>query len=332
MVLKRILTSFGFFLLTILLLNGAFRSDFERWDEQTNVEVVRDTIESSSLSLKLNNEDFFEKPPLFYYISIIISPITGIDHSGRFISVLSSFGIVVLIFLLLKKHLNSSKAITFLYLILLIPQLYFVNQAGYFASHTFSSFDLDALQIFSIVLSFFLLFISEKLSPKRIFLSYLSLSLGFLTKGPFVFIPLLINSFYIYKQRQIKAMVIGSLVFILPILFWIFLMYLNFGEIFVDNFVDYHILSRAITPLEGHNESPLFYLGILLDPRMNALGIPLILKLLSLRSFKNSFISKLFQYGLIFIFLSILLFTLAQTKLAWYILPVYPFIALLLAI
>ena len=109
-------------------------------------------------------------------------------------------------------------------------------------------------------------------------------------------------------------------------------MNLKFGAMFVDNFVDYHILSRAITPLEGHNESILFYLGILLDPRMNALGIPVVLKLFTLRKPKNFLVKKVIQYSIIFIFLSILLFTLAQTKLAWYILPVYPLLALFLAI
>ncbi len=332
MILKKILTILGFSIFLILLLNGAFQAGFERWDEQTNIEVVKDTIQGQSIFLKLNDENFFEKPPLFYYLSIIISPITGIEHSGRIVSVIAALGIVFLLFILIKKNVSFSKAIVFLYLILLIPQLYFVNPAGYFASHTFSSFDLDTLQIFFIVLSFFLIFISEKLTTKNIYLSYLSLSLGFLTKGPFVFIPLLINSFYIFKQKRVKEIIAGIVLFTIPIILWIVIMYLKFGAGFVDNFVDYHILSRAITPLEGHNESILFYLGILLDPRMNALGIPVVFKLFTLRKPKNFLVKKVIQYSIIFIFLSILLFTLAQTKLAWYILPVYPLLALFLAI
>lgn len=332
MILKKILTILGFSIFLILLLNGAFQAGFERWDEQTNIEVVKDTIKGNSIFLKLNDGNFFEKPPLFYYLSIIISPITGIEHSGRIVSVISALGIVSLLFILIKKHISFSKAIVFLYLILFIPQLYFISPAGYFASHTFSSFDLDTLQIFFIVLSFFLIFISEKLSTKNIYLSYLFLSLGFLTKGPFVFIPLLINSFYIFKQKRIKEIIAGIVLFTIPIILWIVIMYLKFGAGFVDNFVDYHILSRAITPLEGHNESILFYFGLLLDPRMNALGIPVIIKLLSLKRQNKPHIHKILQYSIIFIILSILLFTMAQTKLAWYILPVYPFLALLLAI
>ena len=120
MILKKILTILGFSIFLILLLNGAFQAGFERWDEQTNIEVVKDTIQGQSIFLKLNDENFFEKPPLFYYLSIIISPITGIENSGRFVSVISALGIVFLLFILIKKNVSFSKAIVFLYLILLI--------------------------------------------------------------------------------------------------------------------------------------------------------------------------------------------------------------------
>lgn len=327
---KKIFAFFGFLLLTILLLQGVFRTDFERWDEQTNIAVVKDTIQSQSIFLKLGDEYFFEKPPIFYYLSILISPITGIELSGRFVSAFSAFGIAILLFKLVNKRYGFQKATVFIYAFLLIPQLYFVNQAGFFSSHTLSSFDLDALQMFFIVLSFYMLFISEKLTKSKIYLSYFFLSLGFLTKGPFVLLPLLINSFYLYKNKLLGVSFKGLVVFMIPIVAWILVMSLKFGGIFIDNFFEYHILNRAINTLEGHSEPLLFYFGIFLDPRMNLLGIPFLLILA--KKVRSKFKDKTFQYSLIFLILTLLLFTLVGTKLAWYILPVYPFLALLFAI
>jgi 4-amino-4-deoxy-L-arabinose transferase-like glycosyltransferase len=204
-----------------------------------------------------------------------------------------------------------------------------INPAGYFASHTFASADLDSLQIFFIVLSFFLLFIREKPAISHIYLSYLALALGYFSKGPFVLLPLCLNTiFLLSKGIGFKRLFIPLILFSLPILSWHMLMSINYGLDFWDSFINYHVFSRSLIPIEGHEESVWFYFLLLLDPRVNLLGTPFFIKAAIAIRYKDR--DPIRRYTLLFCLLSLIIFTLIATKIAWYILPVYPFLVLFL--
>jgi 4-amino-4-deoxy-L-arabinose transferase-like glycosyltransferase len=220
----------------------------------------------------------------------------------------------------------------FLLLNFLIPQIYQINPAGYFSTHTFNSADLDALQMLFIVLAFFLIFYNFKNKALSFLLSYFFLGLGYLTKGPLVFLPLVMNSIYIFKHGvKLKSLALGITVFLMPILIWYGFMIVNFGSSFLNEQLNYHVYQRAFSTLEGHSEPIYFYIQLFIDPRVNLLGIPFILVFLNKLKIRDRQ-RKIRLYSFLFIVITLLIITIANTRLAWYIIPIYPFLALFLSI
>lgn len=324
----------------------------ERWDEQTNVAVVNQTLKTSNpLLLKLEGVNFLEKPPLWYYITEGIVAFTGNNYIGyRITSTLSAFLLMSMIFVLLKKYSGFWSGIFGCVVFLSVPQLFTVNVNNYFSSHTLSTADLDALQMVFIFFSFFILYY-KKIESKTIYLSFLSLGLGFLTKGPLVAIPMILNILYLLSCKvKIKKLIFGMFWFAGPIFVWLSYMILNIGTSFANAFIGYHLLSRATEVLEGHKEATEFYIKLFMEHQVNPLGqISVILLLIFIvrliyKLFKQIFVKirkqkieeyiyiiSPFVYSNLFIFLFLVIITAVNTKLAWYILPVYPFVAVQIA-
>lgn len=325
-----LITLFLFSILSILLFKDIGTRKIEEWDEQTNIEVIRESIDKEYLTYK--GEVFLEKPPLWYYIGIAGNRFIGDNIIVyRSIGAISSLIGILLLYILLLKRSGRFNSLVFLISILCIRHLYFIDPSGYFSTHTLSSADLDALQIFFIILSFFLINILNKPGKIIITLSYLSLSLGFLAKGPLILLPLVLNT-WLLLQKGIskKDLLLHLTVFLIPILFWFIIMLTAYDQLFIDKFLNYHILNRAFTTLEGHNEPWWFYLQLFLDPRINLLGLPFIFVIGNkLKRDKNILVK---YYLLSFIILSLLLITLMNTRLAWYLLPVYPFLSFFLCL
>jgi len=324
---KKLLTIFtiiSFLLIAFVLIKDIKDRPVERWDEQTNIDVVRQSITDNEFYLSYNQQPFFEKPPLWYYMTAIPVLYAGDNMASfRIVSVISSLLIVLLTYLLVSRRSGPSMGMFSILAYLLIPQLYIVNPAGYFASHTFNSADLDALQIFFIIFSIFALFYEKKPSSLQIFLSCFSLALGYLTKGPFVFIPLLLNTIYLKRiGLNLRGLLFYLGAFLIPVLIWHLYMQFTFGNDFTLAYIDYHILQRSIIALEGHTEPIWFYIQLFFDPRLNLLALPIVTSVAS--SLRSGGKDHLKAYSLIFMLLVLILFTLTATKLAWYILPLYP--------
>jgi 4-amino-4-deoxy-L-arabinose transferase-like glycosyltransferase len=322
--LLAILTIICFLLVTFFLLKDLGTHPVERWDEQTNIDVIKQSISDNSFYLTYNQQPFFEKPPLWYYLSIVPVTFWGDSiASYRVISVISALLIILLTYLLVSKRSGPLMGLLSILAYLFIPQLYLTNPAGYFATHTFNSADLDVLQIFFIVLSIFLLFYGQKPRPYQILLSYFSLALGYLTKGPFVIVLLILNTAYLMRLgMKFRRIIIYFMAFLIPVLMWHILMQISFGSAFSLAYLNYHILQRSITPLEGHIEPLWFYMQLFFDPRINLLALPVLIMAMKLRSNNKKDLFK--NYLLILIVIILLFFTITATKLAWYILPVYP--------
>jgi len=327
-------------LFSYLLFNQLGSRPIERWDEKTNIEVVKESLEyykisHNPFSLRLNNSDFFEKPPLWYYITEIFVTIFGENIiCYRIISALSAIALFMLIFELLRKHFGFYIGIIGVFIFTTIPHLYINNVNSTFSTHLLSSADIDALQFLLIFLSFFMLFYSN-ISSRKIFLSYFFLSLAFLVKGPLVLVPLLLNSIYlVLKKTKIKLIIFGILLFLLPILLWLLFMYLNYGNTFINEFVKYHLLSRFSSPLEGHEEKQQFYLELYTNFKVNPYGLISLITMVAYpiySKFRKIKINKIFIYSTCFVLITFITITIAGTKLAWYLLPVYPFMAIQIA-
>ena len=299
----------------------------ERWDEATNVIVATDLSETGDVfSMTLDGEPFFEKPPVWYFLTSVVVRIFGMDLAFfRLISAISGFGTIMLVFGLGYKKIGFSAGIISGLVLISSRQLFSVNE-NVFSTHNFRSADLDSLFIFLILLSF--VFIWKSWSKKSLVLSGIIAGLAFLTKGPLAILPLaIIILFQIRNNKSWKDLYFLLVPFLIVIIPWHLIMVLIHGGEFISEYLGYHLLNRASVALEGHSNSFFYYFELLFNPKLFFSGLFLIISMIQIyrdRLLKKFFYFSIF-FGIIFIFGII---TLVQTKLSWYILPLYPFAAL----
>jgi 4-amino-4-deoxy-L-arabinose transferase-like glycosyltransferase len=183
------------------------------------------------------------------------------------------------------------------------------------------------------------LLLSEKPQHSKLYaaLAGVFFGLALMTKQVVaLFIPVIIIIYWVVTKKSPRFLLtkrfalfagIGLLIFT-P---WVILMYASFGSDFTQWFVVYTGIMRTVNPLEGHTGSPLFYFDYLVSNE-NLLWIALLPVAVGLCIF--NVVKKWSRPDglvLIWIFLVLVVFSVAQTKISWYILPAYPAFALAIA-
>jgi 4-amino-4-deoxy-L-arabinose transferase-like glycosyltransferase len=112
---------------------------------------------------------------------------------------------------------------------------------------------------------------------------------------------------------------------------WLIYMVLRYGESFWYVFLIYNNVARTAVPLEGHAGDVFFYLNYLVT-RENLVWIVLlpfagVLSLFNLFRKRN----RADMLLVVWIVLVLGIFTFAQTKLYWYILPAFPAFAIMIS-
>lgn len=299
------------------------------WDEKTNIEVVQQNIDSfPSPSYDLEGEDFLEKPPLWYVLTSGLSKLLG-DQVWiyRLVSAFSGVATTLLIYkiLLTRYSLKAGLvgSLSFLAIVQnIIPNAFHI----FFSSHTYRTADLDGLHIFFLFAAFYLFLKVSKRNRYWVGVA-LALSCAYLTKGPLAFVFMLVFSTLLLRDKYSwRNIAYGWLVFFVPVLVWNLYMYLNFQEEFIVQFYRYHTASRFLQAIESHSQPIHYYIQVFLQPISNPLGIAFFVPILI--GLKNAQ-DKVVKYCLLIISTIVILLSLAQTKLAWYILPIFPFVALM---
>jgi outer membrane protein assembly factor BamB len=200
-----------------------------------------------------------------------------------------------------------------------------------FARHAMT----DVPFVFFVVASiyFFVSSQNEKKTNWGVALSGLFFGLALLTKQvEALLIPLIILAYVAISKKNLRFLFTKRFTLFWGIGFsillpWLTYMFVSFGSTFWDWFVVYCGFTRTLSPLEGHGGSYLFYFNYLLqNEQVWAILLPFaagfcVYKLVFERS--KTDVLLLAWIGIVF-----LVFTLAQTKLSWYILPAYPAFAL----
>jgi 4-amino-4-deoxy-L-arabinose transferase-like glycosyltransferase len=195
---------------------------------------------------------------------------------------------------------------------------------------------LDVALVFFVLASIYFLVLSDKreCANRYAALGGLFFGLAFMTKQVAAFlIPIVVFVYFAATERSIRFLFtkrfaiflgVGILVFS-P---WLIYMILSFGSDFWQPFFVFSGITRASTPIEGHVEDCLFYFRYLADSE-NLFWMILLPFSAGLCTF-NAVIKRSKADTLIIAWMSIMLvlFTLAQTKIYWYILPAFPAFAI----
>lgn len=286
-------------------------------DEGAFSEATRGMFERGDfITTWLNDRVRFDKPILIYWLQAVSISLFGIEvWAFRLPSVLAGVAWVLGIYAFARHYISQNSAIA---AALIATGALGINMIAHVAT-------ADAL--LNCLLSGTLLAIyhySQQPSRRTLYLIYLLMGLGVLTKGPVaVAIPLLAAIPYYLSmgltQPLIKALFFlpGWALLLAVAAPWYIAEYMAQGQAFIDGFFLKHNVNRFNNAMEGHDGGFLFYplvLPFLLAP----FGALLLRSLGSARSAVSG--DSLNRFLWIWFLVVLVLFSLASTKLPHYIL------------
>jgi len=301
-------------------------------DEPRYAEAARVMVETGNYLTPYFNESVrFDKPPLFYWFITAAYKVFGINEfSARFFSGLFAFLGVILVFILAKLLLDPKAG--------LISAFILATSGEYLVLANIASTDMTFSFFVGLCLFFFLLgYKNVKGGGIFYILSYVSMSLAVLTKGPIgVVLPVLVIGCFILITRQLKLVLrmrilLGMIIFFLISAPWYYLIYKTHGTNYSDTFFVYHNVSRFLSD-KFHHQEPFYYFILIIAVGFLpwALFLPNALfelfrkKAVQFKEEKNEWI-----FIFLWFFVPFLFFSISKAKLATYVLPCFMPLALI---
>ncbi len=291
------------------------------WDEAIYAQVSREILTSHQwLTLHWQQQPFFQKPPLSFWITATLFRIFGVSEFwARVPSALAGVGVVLLTLLIARRLANNRTALIAAAALLTTRQFDDVARQG----------TTDTLLCLCIYLA---VYFYLRITPQRVLFFYAmcaAIGLGAMIKGPAVLLaPLAIAIHWLIKRdgkiviapRHIFA---GALLFLVIVAPWHLWMLAQHGRAFLSSYAGYQLAARATHVLEGSGGGPFFYLQVVLR---GAFPWSILALLAAVRWLWR----RQWAYNLPWILIlgTLLLYSCIPTKHAWYILPVYPALAI----
>lgn len=309
---------------SVLIFWNLDSGSLSNWDEATHAQVAKRMLADGdwfALYPKgtVWNNIWFHKPPLYFWILTVFYKIFGITtFASRAPSALFGVGCILLTYKFGQELFNKKIGFFSSLILLTSPQFIYKSRLAM----------LDVPVTFFILLSM-LSFVLSKKDSRYWYLFGFSLALGFMIKQVVGLFPLAIISILILTRRDftitknnVRNVIIIFLVIVLP---WhLAQLYVN-GWAFLDGYIRHQIIDRS-TSILGDHQQPMSYYFHVLFKGFNPWSVILPLALLYLLIFIRS--NGSYIHLLAWIIAVMLPFTIAQTKLPGYIIPIYPAIAL----
>ncbi len=310
-------------------------------DETRYVSMARDMFHCKDfLTLYLNGEFFFEKPPLYFWGECLSFAIFGkvTEFTARFPVALYGTLSTLLLYFTGKKIVSRRFGV--ISALILATTLEFVILAK------FAILDIVVTTCvgFSVMFGFLTQFVQDKNKKYMWWLFYIFSGLAVMAKGipgfvvPFavMFFVTIVNKTFkqVFKPQYILP---GFLLFFLIVLPWHLIMFKIHDPLFFHEYIIKHHIERFLNSNEINREQP-FYFYILtvlwgLVPWIFSAIAVGITKLKSIKKFNVTELSnpqKYLLFNAIAFVVTMLFFSSSSTKLITYILPVYFFTACIL--
>jgi hypothetical protein len=294
------------------------------WDEAIYAKIAKNMVTSGEyISQVWKPQSFwYEKPPLYMWIEALFMSIFGFtSFAARFGSAIFGFLTLVLTYKIAEKLFSRAAAfISVLSLVTTIHFLYY-SRAGM----------LDVTATFFVTLTVYLYLLAKE-REKVWYVLCMGAAVGFaaMTKGVVGLLPFpLLFMFELFSKKKLK---ISSYIYILIsfcliALPWHLEMYRRFGQDFLNSYIGYHVVDRAVTAIEDKGNPAWWYLIILkVSMRVWFISLLAAIPFAIVRLFKKD--NRTLPF-LIWFFFVLGLFSAAQSKLVWYIIPLYPAAAIL---
>lgn len=318
-------------------------------DETRYASMAHDMFRSHDfMTLYLNGEYFFEKPPLYFWLECLSFGLFGhvSEFTVRFpvctLGLLSSF----LVYFVGKKVVSRGFGA--------VAALTLATSAEFLILSKYAILDivLAFCTTFSIFFGFMTLFCEEKNKKYFWWLFYIFSGLAVLAKGIPGFVLPFGTMFFVYiAAKKFKELfkpvyfIIGFLIFFAIVLPWHIVMLDKHDPLFFNEYIMKHHIARFLNSHDLGRKQP-FYFFILtilwgifpwIIPALATIktwGKKLIEQIQALKTFDfNSMTTpqKFLTVNIIAALLTLAFFSASSTKLVTYILPIYPFLACIMA-
>ena len=290
------------------------------WDSAIYAEVTREMLAGHHwLTPYWNFHPFFEKPPLLYWSQMVTFRLFGIgEFAARLPSALAGVGTLLLVHGIVRRMAGRTAA-WFAALVLLSTRYFY---------HWSREGTTDALLCFCIYLTVYGYVRMREGDGRWFWLLCAGLGLGVLAKGPAEFVaPMAIGLDWLLQGRKrlvtVREFWLGVLVLAViavPCHVW---MVIHYGWGYVQDYLGYQILARTSRPLQGNSGGLLYYFPVLWAGAAPwcLLGVWALARRVWRRD--GEFLLPWLLMGV-----TLRLYTVVETKLRWYIVPVYPALAM----
>ncbi len=312
----------GIFTFVFSLGKGALAS----WDEAIYASVAKEIVQSGDwLRLTLNGDLWFDKPPLAIWMTAVFYKIFGVNEfAARLFSGLCGLGTVLTTYFLGRQLLNRWTG--------LIGALVLLTSSHFIRFARFGM--MDAPLTFFMTLALYFFWMGQSRNRYLIF-SGVAIGLAVMTKGFAAFLVFPVIWIYCYWTKRLEILGrssywIGVMIAAAIALPWHLYELWAHNASFMKDVVGRHLFQRTTRALEGHEGNVFFYLRVLVNKFHPWILIGIVSAPLALfKALKDGEEEFVFLASwMFFIFGAI---TAVQTKLAWYVLPVYPALSLSVA-
>ncbi|MBP2627816.1 MAG: hypothetical protein H6Q68_2527 [Firmicutes bacterium] len=288
-------------------------------DEPVYAETAREMIQFQDfISPRIYGEFWYDKPPMYYWLVAGAFKMFGVgEFAARFPSAFLAVIGVAVVYLSGRKLFSDRAA--------LLSALILTTSLEYFY--------LSNAAVTDMTLTFFMTAALLSFLHRHYYMFYGWTALAVVTKGPIgvVFCGGIVGLYLLFTGNLglLKRMKIvrGTALFAVIALPWYLMMYHYHGMAFVDTFLGFHNVTRFLQPEHSSGILWYYYIPVLIVgffPWTPFLVQAFFAALRENGQNRNYGIFLVIWASVVFLF-----FTLSQTKLVSYILPMYPPLALL---
>lgn len=302
------------------------------WDEARHGVSAYEMIKRNNYIVNTyayKNDYWNLKPPISYWAIILGYKVAGFNPLGlRIFSALAAILTIIIIAMFsLYRYGRLASLISTVVLTTTIP---------FITEHCARTGDADSLYVLFFTIAIISLALVEK-NHKWLYAYGLFFVLAFLTKSLHAGNIFVIGILYLALSKilfklKAKQIILCVLSVSIPVFIWGIFRYANDGIAFFKTMIEFDLMARTSTVLEGHIGGKCYYIEQLQGSYFywNLVFIATTMVYLALidRNMKDK---KIINHSLlisIWIIVPFLLYTIAKTKISWYVLPIYPAIAL----
>ena len=311
----------------VYILGNIAGGSLTTWDEAVYANISNGILRTGDWFVLYQGESpWFDKPPLYMWCTAIFYKIFGVsEFSVRLTSALFGAATILLVYIFVKRIVNQRAALLAALLLLAAPHYLHYAKMGM----------MDVTLTFFITLMIVLFWIGqEKLS--YLFWSGIVLLFAYLVKGmAAISAPAIIFLYCIFSGNlrflTKREFVIGILISLILISAWHIFQYMYGGPASINSYFGFHLFKRATQALEGHTGGINFYQKVIFNKNKpwGIIYYPSLFYVLWIAVRRRDNRAILFSIWTVTVFV---ICAIVKTKLHWYIMPIYPALAIVSAV